>query len=132
MLGTSAGRALLAAMIICVAVIVLFMIAAPAHGRPGACKSPGDTYYAKGSFASGGVCKSPAPSYYVKEGLAAGAACLAPGIGPARGTTISESVNFGVWFMLAAFISMGVVMQHSGVGAAIGARRDWPRWLRQV
>lgn len=53
-------------------------------------------------------------------GLAAGVACLSPRFGPARGTPITESVNFGVWFMLAAFISMGAVMKHSGLGTAIG------------
>jgi di/tricarboxylate transporter len=54
-------------------------------------------------------------------GLAAAIICLVPRIGPARGTTISEGVNFSVWFMLAAFISMGAVMKHSGAGAAFGA-----------
>ena len=53
--------------------------------------------------------------------LAAAIICLTPRIGPARGTAISDGVNFGVWFMLAAFISMGAVMKQSGFGDAFAA-----------
>ena len=53
-------------------------------------------------------------------GLAAAGMCLMPGIGPARTASFSEGISFSTWFLLAAVVGLGAVIDHTGLGMAIG------------
>ncbi len=52
--------------------------------------------------------------------LGAGMLCLMPGFGPAREVPFPQGVNIGAWLLVAAFISLGAVINYCGLGEATG------------